>query len=269
MKKTLLAAKISLILYLVLFPQLSRGAIDFDFVDDYVSVANFTVPPEGTFAMWLSTDINENQTYGSYPFIFDTSATTTRVYFHGGNKAYTLGTNGLTTGRATWTPGADVVGWWHLIVTWSANGSQFYKNGRAVGVTGVGDHSGNAGSTFYLGTRPFDRWFDGRFAEVAIWDVALTAGEARQLSNPRIRGIPLQVRLANLKLYWPMNDQPIGTSADGDAIGDLSGNGNNGTGNDGANNTGLTWDWDSWINISKVFIRNIRLIIRNARVIIR
>jgi hypothetical protein len=38
-----------------------------------------------------------------------------------------------------------------------------------------------------------------------------------------------------------MDDQEAGTSADGDTVRDLSGNGNNGTGNDGADNTGLTW----------------------------
>jgi hypothetical protein len=40
-------------------------------------------------------------------------------------------------------------------------------------------------------------------------------------------------------LYWPLDNQPDGTAADGDTYRDRVGT-NNGTGSDGANNTGLT-----------------------------
>lgn len=85
------------------------------------------------------------------------------------------------------------------------------------------------------------RSFDGLISEKAVWNVELNADEIAQLYNPKIKGMPLQVQPANLVVYWPMDDGPDGSSADGDTVRDLSGNGNNGTGDDGANNTGLAW----------------------------
>lgn len=54
----------------------------------------------------------------------------------------------------------------------------------------------------------------------------------------------------NLNLYYHLDDQTAGTSADGDTVRDLSGNGNNGTGDDGANGTGLQWIGESILSYS-------------------
>jgi hypothetical protein len=51
----------------------------------------------------------------------------------------------------------------------------------------------------------------------------------------------------NLEFYIPFNDGVNDTSADGDAVNDISGNGHNFTGNDGANNTGLTWSVSGYL----------------------
>lgn len=87
---------------------------------------------------------------------------------------------------------------------------------------------------------PLD-YYLGDLDELAIWTQALSANERANLASSRIKYMPLQIQPANLKAYWPMDDEPDGTSADGDTLRDLSGNGNDGTGDDGANNTGLTW----------------------------
>lgn len=82
---------------------------------------------------------------------------------------------------------------------------------------------------------------DGQLTEFAIWTAAVTADERANLASSRVKYMPRQVQPTNQKAYWPMDDGPDGTSADGDTLRDLSGNGNDGTGDDGANNTGLTW----------------------------
>jgi len=90
----------------------------------------------------------------------------------------------------------------------------------------------NNGYSFYGGSE---------IGEVAIWnDYALSLEEIEQLSNSKVKRMPLQISPANLLLYWPLDEQPDGTSWDADVAVDLSPNGNNGTGVDGANNTGLT-----------------------------
>lgn len=78
-------------------------------------------------------------------------------------------------------------------------------------------------------------------SEVGVWDVELSSVERENLFGSKIKHMPLQIRPANLQMYLPMDDGPDGESADGDAVRDLSGNGNDGTGDDGANNSGLTW----------------------------
>lgn len=83
--------------------------------------------------------------------------------------------------------------------------------------------------------------FDGILSDVVFYSVVLSQAEINQLYNSRIKYMPLQIQPSNFIGYWPMNDGSDGTSADGDTIRDLSGNGNDGTGDDGANNTGLTW----------------------------
>jgi hypothetical protein len=83
--------------------------------------------------------------------------------------------------------------------------------------------------------------FSGLFNDFSVWKTDLSDAEINQLYNSRIKYLPLQIKAVNLMAYWPMDDGANGTSADGDTVRDLSGNGNNGTGDDGANNTGLTW----------------------------
>jgi len=84
------------------------------------------------------------------------------------------------------------------------------------------------------------QYFNGQITEVAIWNTALSATDIEILYKSKIKGMPLQIKPANLVAYWPMNSGRDGTSADGDTIYDRSGNGNNGTGDDGAGE-GLTW----------------------------
>mgnify|MGYP003394429653 FL=1 len=131
--------------------------------------------------------------------------------------------------------------WYHLVVTYNGSGGTFYVNGVADGspsnmasidgndtVLRVGSESG--GGTYW----------DGIISYVAIWNVVLTQAEVTLLSSSKVKTMPLQIRPSNLKLFLPLDDQPDGTSGDGDIFHDRSSNANNGTGGDGANNANLT-----------------------------
>jgi len=124
----------------------------------------------------------------------------------------------FTNGNTTVSTGA-----WHAIgMTKDGNGTSNLipwldgsNNGNAV----------NSGSSIVNSTSPLrvgldnDNFgpADGRIAEVAIWDVALTAAEFGALAKGTS---PLFIRPAGLKGYWP-----IWGVASPEA--DLSGNGNN------------------------------------------
>lgn len=111
------------------------------------------------------------------------------------------------------------------------------KNGTGAGamkvyLDGVQDGSAtsnrsiqNTGELLYFGRRNIDDWpFNGRIAEVAIWNVSLGAEEAAALA----KGVsPLLVRPGSgLKAYWPLYGVAFGEP---DLSGGASHAGQNGT----------------------------------------
>lgn len=83
-----------------------------------------------------------------------------------------------------------------------------------------GVSGGNNGYNIHIGTRAGgDFWYDGRTAEVAIWNTSLSVGEMEGLGMGRS---PSMVRPLNLVAYWPLR----GTASPEP---DFSGNNNSGT----------------------------------------
>lgn len=98
----------------------------------------------------------------------------------------------------------------------------------------------DAASTLYFfnradGARPFD----GLKGSICAWSNILTEAQIDIISNAKVSGMERQVSPSTLIDCWLLNDQPEGTSGDGDTFVSLTG-ANNCTGSDGANNTGLT-----------------------------
>ncbi len=112
------------------------------------------------------------------------------------------------------------------------------------------DNTANFAFPLYIGARNLrgtaDINFDGIITEFVMWQkttagaIELTQAEIDLLAKAKIKRMPLQIRPSDIVFYIPTDDEPDGTSFDGDTAVDRSGNGNDGTGNDGANNTGLT-----------------------------
>jgi len=86
-------------------------------------------------------------------------------------------------------------------------------------------------------TNVYQRYAAHINSEFAIWNTNLTDGEVAQLMNAKLRYLPLQIKKANLKGYWPLDDHPQGTFINAKTFNDISGNGNHGTGVDANDNS--------------------------------
>lgn len=84
----------------------------------------------------------------------------------------------------------------------------------------------------------------GKVLEAALYGSILSAGDVTTLYNGGVmkKGVQLTTDAANLKGYWPMDDQQDGVTANGvGTIRDASGNGNTASGDDGVLNTGCVF----------------------------
>ncbi len=142
--------------------------------------------------------------------------------------------------------------WQHVLVTWdgstTATNIHIYVNGAEVSYVNQSNGllpNDTSAFTTYIGNRGNGaRCFDGRIAEVAVWNSVLSAGAIATLYNSGSMrgsaGLPLTVGIGNLKAYWPLSDFADGTSANSLVYKDKSGAGLDGTGSWGANASGLT-----------------------------
>lgn len=157
-------------------------ALDFG-TNRYAYMAGLTLPDEGTFTAWIKTDFDDSATPGgNHWMLADTPTPRFSLKYNTSTGDYELTTNG--TVQTSFTPGVDYTDWFHLGVTWSTSGSQFYKDGAAVGTAGTGDDSTDSPTNFYMATRTaLDRWFNGKIDDVRIYDRALTAQEIDDIYN--------------------------------------------------------------------------------------
>lgn len=219
-------------------------AVDFDGADDLVSIgatqALIDLPTTYNFtiALWFNSDVVDSD-----HAVFTWSGTDDLVFYPNDDAA---GTGGV---RVFWRDiggtifseaGSDLSGEWHhfTFVSRAFDDHEAYRDGSSVATS---SDTGNAGpfSDVLIGNFSTQFW-DGGICEVAVWDVALSDHGIEQLALSRLKGMPLQIQPSNLVMYLPMDDEPDGTSFDGDTAWDRSGTGNDGTGDDGGNNTGLT-----------------------------
>lgn len=87
---------------------------------------------------------------------------------------------------------------------------------------------------------PLANYFGGYIYDAIVHADDLVAVEVENLHKGFVKRNGLQIQPTDLKLVAPLDDQPDGSSGDGDVFRDASGNANHCTGDDGANNTGFT-----------------------------
>ena len=228
-------------------PTIGWAGITFDGTDDLVTTSlDVDTYTSGTISWWQNNNFVYNDS-ATHAFWGETSGSTefsaqkysdNNFYIGwtstgGGDDRVVVAASAGNSPQSTWI---------HYLLTWTDTGtSYFYANGTQIG-SKANCSVATINATFLVGKQgALNNFYNGKINEFAIWNAVLTDQEIAFLALSYVKGIPLQIQLANLKLYFPMDDQSDGTSADADTVRDLSGNGNNGTGNDGANNTGLPW----------------------------
>ena len=238
---------LSFLLILLLVCPVSWAGVDFDGTDDYI---NRTSTPITAYPVSMCAWVNSNST--SDQFIFSVAAGAAglgdwfAILLEGTGQVAGLQVNAAPSGFeqtntvATWSTNT----WVHVCGVFSSSTSRtiYLNGGNAVtGTTNLTpgniDRLAAGALNDILGPRVY---FSGKITDVSVWNKALTDSEISILYTSKIKRMPQQISPSSLKIYWPLDEQPDGTSFDGDIAIDRSGNGNDGTGVDGATDTGLT-----------------------------
>jgi len=235
------------------------AGIDFDGVDDSITANNFlsNYSSDFTISCWYFVPtattaagqfVSSNTAVaGRWNLVINDTADSGKISFFFNN-----GTSYIIT-----SPNNTRNGWHNAVITRNGNLFTLYEDSASVGTPVTQALTMSTSGTLSIGARAStaQQFLKGTLSEIAIWNDNLSTTNISALYNngKPIRGLPLKIAPANLQSYWAINDGAIGTSADGDTVADLSGNGRNGTGSDGANNTGLTWSLDTFFR-NRVFL---------------
>lgn len=187
-----------------------------------------------TYAVWVQRDSLSGG--DTFPRIISKDEKKFFILFNRGNEPTTYQfavvastTNHDKVGPANSVPIASTT-WVHLAVTWdgtlSTGASSLYRNGTvestyATNTAGSGSVTSDAAGDFAVGNRSsgtFDRGLDGRLAELAVWNVALTADEIASLA----KGFrPQRVRPQSLVFCIPLirTNQEIRNATSGTTTG--------------------------------------------------
>lgn len=211
-------------------------SIDFDGVDDVVTLATVTTGAAKSFSAWFFAD-----TEGEVGGVGDGTITGQSTFnnllgFDGsGTKKLQFRSDRATDGVWVMTSGMTTLAEWHFVCvtydsTSTSNDPIMYLSQAGVlstltvgsGLTETSTPSGaetGDGGTWAVGSRASDgtQAFDGRIGEYAMWTRVLSAADVSALFAMGVQ------TLAGAYLYWPMDRQPTVQATD------FSGNARNGT----------------------------------------
>lgn len=210
----------------------TQNALDFDGVDDQVTVANaasflmgnaaysmtFWVKPENTGLGWPDFDgfAGFRNDVGADFYVTQVGANTVEARYRNGSG---------TPFDLTYT-GVQLNTWQHMALVYDGSLLTLYYNGLPVGsvaATGVlGSVAGPflIGNSFYTPITNF--WLDGQMDEVSLWHTALTAQQVECIAQSGI-----DVATPGLVLYYKMDQGTAGgNNTSITALTDLVGNAN-------------------------------------------
>ena len=194
---------------------------DFDGTDDKVVTSDPVVIGTGdfTYTAWINRATVNGTDYicGNY------GTGNYGVEFYGANnggvRCYHRGNNVISATTLV----ADT--WYHVAVTRSSGTGQIYINGAVDGASASIAGSIGAVLNFAIGNGPnyTSENFDGKIADVKVFDIALSAANLKELYDNSKVIIPSNVPQTNLKGWWTLAEGA------GDMCYDGSGNGYDGT----------------------------------------
>lgn len=245
-------------IFLLFSPVSSLASIDFDGSDDFATYGANQIldDPTQTMGCWVkidavTTDLAfignwETGNVEGFIFQFDDSGgcgTDRWAWFFREDS----GVNGHNICGGT-TVVADQ--WYSVIVTMNTSSAELFVDGvsdatsSAQGSGGTFCDFSDCNHTVYLGWTGHDtatRFFNGEIEDCFHYSTVLTDAQILQIGTSKTRRIQLQISPTTLTALNPMDDGAEGTSADGDTLADMSGNGNVVTGDNGAGNDNLLW----------------------------
>ncbi len=243
-------------LFIILIITNSYAGVDFDTTDDRLTCGNnssiLTENGAMSIALWIFPRIGGNVNARIVGRGLSNLGRELRFTWKDINTLnFSVNTSGTTLDREASDNSLTLNVWQHIGMTWdgslTAANVKFYVNGIETSYKttqdGTGTPNDNSADDIYIGNRNLtpepDRGIDSIMSDIVIWGAVNTSDNMLQLASSKVKRIPLQVNPSNLQAYWALDDEPDGTSVDGNTFIDLTGNGNTCTGNNGANNTGL------------------------------
>ena len=222
-----------LILTSRVFAQGGGYALDFDGVNDYVNLPDFSYLNDLSFSAWFKID-----TRNTWERIFDFGRgnsgdifLTTKGGRTGGDLELTIHPFG---GTYTIDPGVtcDDGQWHHVAFTYDKGGAGMvlYIDGQNMGSNSYNTYSlsdFDSGQNFYLGKANWDDpYYDGKMDEVRVWNASLTQSQIQAWMHKPIdtnHGNYSNSTSDNLKAYYQMSN------GSGTSLTDNSANSNTGT----------------------------------------
>ena len=222
-----------LILTSRVFAQGGGYALDFDGVNDYVNLPDFSYLNDLSFSAWFKID-----TRNTWERIFDFGRgnsgdifLTTKGGRTGGDLELTIHPFG---GTYTIDPGVtcDDGQWHHVAFTYDKGsaGMVLYIDGQNMGSNSYNTYSlsdFDSGQNFYLGKANWDDpYYDGKMDEVRVWNASLTQSQIQAWMHKPIdtnHGNYSNSTSDNLKAYYQMSN------GSGTSLTDNSANSNTGT----------------------------------------
>jgi len=233
-------------------------ALNFDGVNDFVTISNATVA--GTFPFSMSLWFKTSNTTDSYRTIYgdgnttddnefmvlqlvasnDTQCTGTVIH----KLKYVLRSDASTVTASCSTNTVNNNAWHHaVIVSSSSNNHQLYLDGTAMtaSITALGTISVNRTTIGALGRTSVIQFFPGLIDEVRVYNRALSAKEIQTLYNigatTKFNVSPTKYLTDGLVGYWTMDGSKVNWKTG--AVTDSSGRGNTGTITNMATSTGV------------------------------
>lgn len=204
----------SLLLAVSVAAQTPQNGLDFDNVDDFVSVpaASAVIANQPAFSMagWVFL-ANPSPGFPNFDGVmgFRNDLNADFYILHLNATTFECRLRPSTGGAITMTSAtAQLNQWQHVALVYTGSQLQFYHNGTLATTLAATGTITNAAVDFNIGRLPFQTTpflLQGQMDEVGLWSRALTAAEVnclwKQKINPAMNG---------LAAYWPMNQGTAG-----------------------------------------------------------
>lgn len=230
--------------YLVMSEPVAQAGVLGDGADDYISITTTAALEDHssglTVSFWIKFTSVTDETVISKHDQASPSTNGWVFFIYNSHWYFQLRVDDTCCQGAEAASGPTAGVWYHVVLWWDMTDGKLYVDGTeetnfsATGtLTSTDDiwvlSNVDSGGVYFV---------NAEVTDLRQYNRALSTTEISELYTSRLK-FPFEAGGTKPDACWPMDDQPDGTSYDGDTVIDRCGS-SNGTGVDGANNTGLT-----------------------------